>query len=47
MPVGLWYDSHFIAGGFQYASDDCCAKRRVIYISVSAEQNNVEFCPAA
>ncbi len=37
VPVGLWHDSHPIAGIFQYASDDGSPERRMVNVGIARE----------
>ena len=46
MPVGLGNDGHPIAVGFEYPTDDGCAKRRMIHIGITREQDYIHVIPS-
>ena len=47
MPVGLGHNGHTIALCLQHTSDDCRSERRVVYISVSGKEDDIQFVPSA
>ena len=46
MPVWLWHDGHAIACCLQRPSDDSSAKRRMVDVGISREQDDIYFIPS-
>ena len=46
VPVGLRYDGHAVTGSLERASDDGCAERRVVDISVAGKKDDIQLIPS-
>ncbi len=45
-PVGLGDNCHPVTLILKNSSDDCCAERGVVYISITTKQNNIRLLPS-